>query len=1448
MALVTVGCLSLTGLGVFASPALAEETPTPDPSSTTASPSPDPAPASETPAPAPSPDPTPSPAPEASSPYLVAFTADTTPAERDTLLSDAGATDVSSIPQLRMASASLTASGVDALRADAGVVRVESDKVREVQGTPNDPAYADQWALPKIGWDSAYGTVDPAGSATVAVLDTGVDATEDLSGNLVPGASMLDGVAGTGDPNGHGTAMASIVAAQTDNGVGVAGVGYSGVSVMPVKVLGADGTGQDSDIVAGVVYAADHRADVILMSFSNPGRSQALQAAADYAWSKGAVLVAATGNDGSTTATYPAGLAKVVGVSATNRSDELWSGSNSGDDTFLGAPGVQIATGSGSGAVTGTSASAAVVAGVAALVRANDTAASNGVVVGRLARNADAAGTAAETGNGRVNLPRSLNDDSTDAVVPQGVAGNGGPVVGPYVVAAKNLDLTFVGTGGGSIAFSNLGPTPPALSPVAACTTTCTRSMENNNETGTMTVTPNPGSTFAGWSGTWQAGPQSAGTTTCAGTTTPCTFHMGNNGQALTATFTLATCSAPAVTTQPSAQSITYGAPASFSATASGSPAPAVQWQVSTNSGTSYSDIAGATSSPLNLTKPVVSTPAHLYRAVFTNTCSGTQTATTAGALLTVAPKALTVSGITAANKVYDGGTTATLGLASAAPVGVVSGDTVNLVTTSASGAFASAAVGTTKPVQVSGLTITGADAGNYTLTQPTTSANITAKPLTVSGAVANNKTYDALTAATVSFGSATLVGVVGIEDVTINSTGYGASFASKTVGTGKAVTVTGVALGGTSAGNYSVSQPTGLTANITPRALTTTGITAANKVYNGDTSATLNIVGPSLVGVQGTDAVILNTGSASGAFATAGVNTNKPVTVSGLTITGADAGNYTLTAPTPTANITPKPLTVTGAVANNKAYDASTAATVNFGDASLAGGVVSGDTVVIDSSGYAANFDTKAVGTSKPVTVTGVTLGGTSAGNYSVSQPTGLTANITAYGLTVTGITAANKVYDGGTGATLDVTAAQLVGRRTGDVVNLGTASASGAFASAGAGLAKSVQVSGLTISGADAANYTLTQPTTTADITKKPLTVTVDENPSTPAVDHFSRIYGAANPTFAARIAGFASGEDATALGGSLAFSTTATGTSNVGPYAVTPSGLTSSNYDISFVDGTLDVTKRPITVTAATQTKTYGDADPDLTYSVTSGNLVNGDAFIGALDRVPGESVAGSPYPIRRNSLSAGSNYELTYVGANLSIGQRALSVTADANTSTAAVDGFSRSYGNANPSFMVRYVGFAAGDNASVLGGTLGFATPAVATSPVGSYSVTPNGLTSSNYAISFVPGTLEVTARPITVTADPQTKVYGAADPTLTYAGADELVNGDVFTGGLVRVTGESVAGSPYAISQGTLSAGSNYNLTYAGANLSITRGAVDGDGGCRHEGLWRVEPDLHAVL
>ena len=273
-----------------------------------------------------------------------------------------GGSEVSSIPELRLHIVEVPADIADAAVAeyssDPRVQSVDRDRSRDAEATPNDPAYGSQWALPQIGWDQVYGTTSATGFATIAVLDTGVQSSDVPTG---PGWSAF-GSDPAVDPNGHGTWVASIAAATPDNGAGIAGVGFDMVDVMPVQVLSADGTGQDSDIIAGLVWAADHGADVAVMAFSNPGYSQALQDAVNYAWNHGVVVVAAAGNDGATTPNYPAGDAKVVGVGATDQNDQLWSGSNSSNAVFLTAPGVDIkadSVGGGTDSVTGTSMSAA---------------------------------------------------------------------------------------------------------------------------------------------------------------------------------------------------------------------------------------------------------------------------------------------------------------------------------------------------------------------------------------------------------------------------------------------------------------------------------------------------------------------------------------------------------------------------------------------------------------------------------------------------------------------------------------------------------------------------------------------------------------------------------------------------------------------------------------------------------------------------------------------------------------------------------------------------------------------------------------------------------------------------------------------------------------------------------------------------------------------------------
>src|SRR5207244_2527009 len=172
-------------------------------------------------------------------------------------------------------------------------------------------------------------------------------------------------------------------------------------------------------------------------------------------------------------------------------------------------------------------------------------------------------------------------------------------------------------------------------------------------------------------------------------------------------------------------------------------------------------------------------------------------------------------------------------------------------------------------------------------------------------------------------------------------------------------------------------------------------------------------------------------------------------------------------TTATTTADITARALLVS-ATGVNKAYDGTTAATATLTDNRVAGEVLS-------ASYTSASFANKNVGTAKTVTVSGISISGTDAANYTANTTASTTANITAKALTVTGITANDKVYSGTTAATLNAGGATLVGVVSGDTVTPNTGSATGAFADKNVGSGKTVTVSGLALSGADAANYSV-------------------------------------------------------------------------------------------------------------------------------------------------------------------------------------------------------------------------------------------------------------------------------------------------------------------------------------------------------------------------------------
>lgn len=207
---------------------------------------------------------------------------------------------------------------------------------------PNDTYFNGyQWNMTKIDGPGAWFVTQGGSGTRIAILDTGIKSShEDLSGKVVASKNFTTSKT-VDDKYGHGTHVAGIAAAVTNNGKGVAGVGFK-CSLMNGKVLGDNGSGQWSWIASGIIWAADNGAKVINMSLGGSSGSQAISDAVDYAWNNGVVVVAAAGNEETDAPSYPAFYSNVIAVAATDQNDNRASFSNFGSWVDVAAPGVSI--------------------------------------------------------------------------------------------------------------------------------------------------------------------------------------------------------------------------------------------------------------------------------------------------------------------------------------------------------------------------------------------------------------------------------------------------------------------------------------------------------------------------------------------------------------------------------------------------------------------------------------------------------------------------------------------------------------------------------------------------------------------------------------------------------------------------------------------------------------------------------------------------------------------------------------------------------------------------------------------------------------------------------------------------------------------------------------------------------------------------------------------------
>jgi len=784
---------------------------------------------------------------------------------------------------------------------------------------------------------------------------------------------------------------------------------------------------------------------------------------------------------------------------------------------------------------------------------------------------------------------------------------------------------------------------------------------------------------------------------------------------------------------------------------------------------------------------------------------AGNYNLTVVGSSVSVTPAILTLSG----TQVYDG-----LTAFSATNLTLAGVNTESFALTG-SGVLSTKNVQTNQALaSVAGLTVGAGNTGaavlsNYTtLTAADSSVSVTKASLTVSTSNVV-KTYDGGTTA-LGTPIITVGQLFGADALASGPSGPVFAFIGKDVGIGnKTVTVAGVTVNDGDGGNdYNLTLASNTTSTINKANLTLGG----TRVYDGTTI----FAGSNLTatGVDGETFTVTGAGAA-GDLGTKNVQTNQALaSVAGLALGSGNTGaavstNYNvLTASGSLVSVTKAKLTLSGA----RVYDSTTI----FAGSILTATGVDGETFAVTGAGGTGDLSTKDVQTNQALaSVAGLALGSGSTGaavstNYTALATTGSSVSVTPANLTLSG----TRVYDGTTifaGSNLTATGVD------GEIFSVAGAGASGnlsvkdvqtnqALASV-AGLALGSGNSSAAVSG----NYNaLTATNSSVSVTAAPLTIAADDK---------SRGVNLANPALTATYTGLVGGDTSAAVTG-LILSTTAVTSSPVGSYPISASGASALDYAITFVPGTLNVGQVPLSIEADDKSQVYGAALP--TFTASYDGFVNGDtaSVVTGLQFSTTATIGSNvgTYSITPFGATAPNYYVVGYVPGTLTINPASLTITAN---------DASRLYGGNNPEFGASYTGFVNGDTPAAVSG-LTLTTTAETSSPVGSYPITASAGTAANYVITYLPGTLSVGQAPLSITADNQSKVYGADLPTFTatYTG---LLNGDTASvvSGLQFSTTATIGSNvgTYSITPfGGTSA--NYLLSYASGTLTIDPAAL----------------------
>jgi gliding motility-associated-like protein len=773
-----------------------------------------------------------------------------------------------------------------------------------------------------------------------------------------------------------------------------------------------------------------------------------------------------------------------------------------------------------------------------------------------------------------------------------------------------------------------------------------------------------------------------------------------------------------------------------------------------------------------------------------TSTGAVTKTVATVSSVVSTKPLTLVLNALPLVTKTYDALTGATLLPANYSLTGIQGSDAV---TVSGTANYDTKTIGNAKTITANAFVLAGADKDNYNLTttSATTTGNITSKSLTLAlnASPLVTKTYDALIGATLVPANYSLTGIQGSDAVTVTGT---ANYDTKLIGTAKTITANAFVLAGNDAGNYNLTTTSATTTgNITSKSLTLAlnASPLVTKTYDALTDATLVPANYSLTGIQGSDAVTV-TGTAN--YDTKTIGNAKTITANVFVLAGADKDNYNLTttSATTTGDITVKELvpTIFSTSTLSKVFDGTTALNLLPGNFKIAG-VQGTDDVSFSAT---ANFNSKDVGQDKAINVTNLLLSGTDAINYKLNTSFILTSGmIIPKGITVTA-QAKNKTYGNAdpvlsysftpnliTGDSFSGSLARITGENIGNYpINIGT----------------------LAINS----NYNITFTTADLTINKREITVLADLK---------SKIYGNADPTLTYTITG------------SLAFNDVFNGNlnraigENIGQYQINQGNLLiNNNYTIAYIPNNLNITPKAIVITADLKNKTYGQVDPQLTYTIVNG-LVNNDVLTGTLIRAVGEN-AGN-YTINQGTLIASPNYSVSFTPSILKIDPKGLTIKADDKL---------KNQGTTNPTLTASYTGFVNGDNNSVLTVQPVITTTALTNSNPGTYPITVSGATAQNYNISYQSGLLTVVTGAITDIAIINTALYENSSIGTSFAQLSSTADNpsSTFTYSLVAGVG-STDNALFRISGSTIQVAAALNFE-AKSNYSIRVRSTDQNG------------------